>query len=224
MAGLFGIATIQKIRAAINAAFASVRSSGTTLTFTKGDGSTSAVTLDAANRVGTATVGAGNRPIFLNAGTPTASSAAVGSSTKPLFMAAGVLQACGNTLDVNISGTASRATYDADGNNIASTYAKRSEVSSGGVSGSGSNFTQLDSGLMMCWAKGRPSSYSNSRVVFPVSFVDDHVLIIDYATGVLSVNRTGYTMVGIDVDDGGDSSSTHKEYWDYNYVAIGRWK
>lgn len=113
MAGLFGIATIQKIRAAINSAFASVSSSGTTLTFTKGDGSATAVNLDAANRVGTATVGAGNRPIFLSAGTPTASSATVGSSTKPVFMSGGTLQVCGNTLDVNISGTANRATYDA---------------------------------------------------------------------------------------------------------------
>ena len=92
MAGLFGIATIQKIRAAINSAFASVSSSGTTLTFTKGDGSATAVNLDAANRVGTATVGAGNRPIFLSSGTPTASSTTVGSSTKPVFMSGGTLQ------------------------------------------------------------------------------------------------------------------------------------
>ena len=70
MAGLFGIATIQKIRAAINSAFASVSSSGTTLTFTKGDGSATAVNLDAANRVGTATVGAGNLLMFGDLTTP----------------------------------------------------------------------------------------------------------------------------------------------------------
>lgn len=222
MAGLFGIATIQKIRAAINSAFASVSSSGTTLTFTKGDGSTSAVTLDAANRVGTATVGAGNRPIFLSAGTPTASSATVGSSTKPVFMSGGTLQVCGNTLDVNISGTANRATYDANGNNIASTYAKKSEVSSGGVSSSGSNFAQLDSGLMICWGVG--ANWNTAIVTFPVSFIDDHVLVVDYADRVVGVSRTGYWRAGKEVDDGGDSSSSHIEYGHYNYVAIGRWK
>lgn len=224
MAGLFGTATIQKIRAAINSAFASVTSSGTTLTFTKGDGSTSAVTLDAANRVGTATVGAGNRPIFLNAGTPAASSTTVGSSTKPLFMSAGVLQACGGTLDVNISGTATRATYDANGDNIASTYAKKSEVSSGGVSGSGNNFVRLDCGLMFCWGSGRCGSYLN-RVSFPVSFIDDHVVIgvgTTYGGNLASFSKTGFSFSCDWSDAGGDGSGS--DYGVYSYTAIGRWK
>lgn len=223
MAGLFGIATIQKIRAAINSAFASVSSSGTTLTFTKGDGSATAVNLDAANRVGTATVGAGNRPIFLSAGTPTASSATVGSSTKPVFMSGGTLQVCGNTLDVNISGTANRATYDANGNNIASTYAKKSEVSSGGVSSSGSNFAQLDSGLMICWGSGQAKR--NANISFPASFIDDHVVVSlasSYGADILSVSKVGFGYRANSTDIGGEG--TYEVFGIYSYTAIGRWK
>lgn len=223
MAGLLGLATIQKIRAAINSAFAYAVSHGNTLTLTRGDGTTVDVTLDAASRVGTTTVGSGANPIFLNSGTPVASNSNVGSLSKPLYMGGGTLQPCGNTLDVNISGTANRATYDANGNNIASTYAKKSEVSSGGVSGTGSNFVQLDSGLMICWGSGQAKS--NANVSFPASFIDDHVvvsLVSSYGADTLSVSKVGFGYRANSTDIGGEG--TYEVFGIYSYTAIGRWK
>ncbi len=45
-----------------------------------------------------------------------------GSATKPVYVADGVPVQCGNTLDMNISGTAARATNDAKGNQITAYY------------------------------------------------------------------------------------------------------
>lgn len=47
----------------------------------------------AASKLGTSTVGSTNKPIYLNAGTPTVCSATVGSSTRPMYSNAGTLTA-----------------------------------------------------------------------------------------------------------------------------------
>lgn len=82
-------------------------------------------------KLGTATVGSGVKPIYLNAGTPTASSstigaankgvylssgsitpmsATVGSASLPVYMNAGTITQCSTTLGVSITGTAPRLT------------------------------------------------------------------------------------------------------------------
>lgn len=45
-------------------------------------------------KIGTATIGAANKPIYLNAGTPTALSATVGDSAVPAYLNAGTVTAC----------------------------------------------------------------------------------------------------------------------------------
>lgn len=45
-------------------------------------------------KIGTATIGAANKPIYLNAGTPTALSSTVGDSTVPAYLNAGTVTAC----------------------------------------------------------------------------------------------------------------------------------
>lgn len=47
-----------------------------------------------ASKLGSATVGSGTRPIYLNAGTATASSGTVGTASKPVYLNAGTLTAC----------------------------------------------------------------------------------------------------------------------------------
>ena len=51
-----------------------------------------------ATKVGTATVGSSTKPIYLNAGAPTAFSGTVGTASKPVFLNAGAITACSATV------------------------------------------------------------------------------------------------------------------------------
>lgn len=53
-----------------------------------------AATATTATKLGTATIGAANKPIYLNAGTPTALSSTVGDSAVPAYLNAGTVTAC----------------------------------------------------------------------------------------------------------------------------------
>lgn len=55
-------------------------------------------TVGTANKLGTDTVGSTTKPIYLNAGTATASNATVGSSTKPVYMSSGTITASSDTV------------------------------------------------------------------------------------------------------------------------------
>lgn len=61
-------------------------------------------------KVGTATVGAANKGIYLNAGTPTAMSSTVGSTSLPVYLNAGAVTVCSTTLGVSVTGNAATAT------------------------------------------------------------------------------------------------------------------
>ena len=90
-----------------------------------------AATSDVADKLGTSTVGSGVKPIYLNAGTATASTSTVGaankgvymssgtitamystvgSTTVPVYMNAGAITVCSTTLGVSITGNAKTAT------------------------------------------------------------------------------------------------------------------
>lgn len=58
----------------------------------------SATSADSATKVGTATVGGASKPIYLNAGTPTACSSTVGSTIVPVYMNAGTITSTGKTM------------------------------------------------------------------------------------------------------------------------------
>lgn len=70
---------------------------------------TSKLTDGSVTKVGTASVGSGTQPIFLNAGVPTASTATIGSASLPTYSNAGVITACGTTLGVSVTGNAATA-------------------------------------------------------------------------------------------------------------------
>lgn len=67
-------------------------------------------TATTATKLGTASVGSGTKPIYLNAGTATASSSTVGSSTAPVYMNSGTITACGSSLGVSITGNSATST------------------------------------------------------------------------------------------------------------------
>ena len=77
-----------------------------TATTFKGALSGNASTATTATKLGTATVGGTAKPIYLNAGAPTALSATVGSTSKPVYLNAGTLTACSSTV-----GSATQPTY-----------------------------------------------------------------------------------------------------------------
>ena len=77
-----------------------VTGSNATLTVTKGNGTTSTVTVNnvanatKASKLGTGTVGSGVKPIYLNAGSPVASGSTVGNANRPIYMNGGTLSQC----------------------------------------------------------------------------------------------------------------------------------
>ena len=83
-----------------------VKSGGTSSQFLKADGSVDSTTYATAaqltngsvTKLGTATVGSTSKPIYLNAGVPTALSATVGSATKPVYLSAGTITASSSTV------------------------------------------------------------------------------------------------------------------------------
>ena len=66
----------------------------------------------AASKLGTSTIGNSSKPIYLNAGTPTACSTTVGSSTRPIYSNAGTLTAL-SYVAVAYGGTGSTTAKDA---------------------------------------------------------------------------------------------------------------
>ncbi len=72
----------------------------------------------------------------------------VGSSTKPIYLSSGTPTTCDSSLAVSITGTAAKATADASGNTITSTYATKSSLSSYATTSSLSSYLPLSGGTM----------------------------------------------------------------------------
>ena len=60
--------------------------------------SLSSVTVGVASKVGTGTVGSTAKPVYINAGTPTAISGNIGSASKPVYISGGTITACSSTV------------------------------------------------------------------------------------------------------------------------------
>jgi len=76
--------------------------SGHVITVTKGAtylaSTAKAVSATTADKLGTATVGDGNTPIYLSAGSPTKLTATIGTASKPIWLSAGSFVACSATV------------------------------------------------------------------------------------------------------------------------------
>ena len=66
----------------------------------------SATTATTATKLGSATIGSGTQPVYLNAGAATASTSTVGSATQPVYMNKGVLTAGTYTLEKSVPSNA----------------------------------------------------------------------------------------------------------------------
>lgn len=141
-------------------------------------------------KVGTATVGGTAKPIYLNAGAPTALSGNIGSTTQPVYIASGTITAgtalsdgaykamgsitSDNTglvtggaiytsLDAKLdkTGTAAKATADASGNTITTTYQTKVKTATITVPTSGGAVTVTGmTTTALVWVSPAPASFS----------------------------------------------------------------
>lgn len=88
---------IESINGSTTTTIASFKSEGIRLGIGKFIGNLSGVA-DVATKLGSATVGGTAKPMYLNAGVPTALSASIGAANKPIFMNAGTLTASNATI------------------------------------------------------------------------------------------------------------------------------
>ena len=70
------------------------------------DNAVNATNATTATKIGSSTVGSGVNPIYINAGTPTASTSSVGGATQPVYLKNGVLTACNSYSDNDTKNTA----------------------------------------------------------------------------------------------------------------------
>lgn len=182
-----------------------VTGSNATLTVTKGNGTTSTVTVNnvanatTASKLGTGTVGSGVKPIYLNAGAPAASGSTVGSANRPIYMDGGTLSQCSidlSTLAPKVSpaltGSPTAPTQGTSDNStkIATTAFVRNLINQfktdgtlGGIVGGSltqNGWVKFSNGLILQWGSGE------GDFTFPISFTQTCFSVF------LTRNRGGY--------------------------------
>lgn len=145
---------------------------------------------DTASKLGTASVGSGVKPIYLNAGAPAASGSTVGSANRPIYMNGGTLSQCSIDLSTlapkaspALTGSPTAPTQGTSDNStkIANTAFVRNLINQfktdgtlGGIVGGSltqNGWVKFSNGLILQWGSGdgydgaNPSWYS-----FPIAF------------------------------------------------------
>lgn len=157
------------------------------------------------NKIGTSTVGAYDKPIYLSSGSPTACSATKGSASLPVYMSSGTITACtgssifssmsvsGSTLYVTVAGKQRSVTLPSGGG---STITSVNGLSGGTIDGNVSVGGATYSGLSI----RRSSSYywnlhmrSDNTLYFAYNGTSSHKMSLSssgalYITGSLSQN------------------------------------
>ena len=140
---------------------------------------------DTASKLGTATVGSGVKPIYLNAGSPAASGSTVGSANRPIYMNGGTLSQCSIDLSTlapkaspALTGSPTAPTQGTSDNStkIATTEFVRNLINQfkndgtlGGIVGGSltqNGWVKFSNGLILQWGTTR----GGTTVTFPVSF------------------------------------------------------
>lgn len=139
---------------------------------------------DTASKLGTATVGSGVKPIYLNAGSPAASGSTVGSANRPIYMNGGTLSQCSIDLSTlapkaspAFSGTPKSPTPATSDNStkIATTAFVRNLINQfktdgtlGGIVGGSltqNGWVKFSNGLILQWGRG-----ARTYCTFPIAF------------------------------------------------------
>ena len=146
---------------------------------------------DTASKLGTATVGSGVKPIYLNAGSPAASGSTVGSANRPIYMNGGTLSQCSIDLSTlapkaspALTGSPTAPTQGTSDNStkIATTEFVRNLINQfkndgtlGGIVGGSltqNGWVKFSNGLILQW--GTVKGVANGKQYnFPISFINN---------------------------------------------------
>ena len=145
---------------------------------------------DTASKLGTASVGSGVKPIYLNAGSPVASGSTVGNANRPIYMNGGTLSQCSidlSTLAPKVSpaltGSPTAPTQGTSDNStkIATTAFVRNLINQfkndgtlGGIVGGSltqNGWVKFSNGLILQWGNNNgQGSFSRKVYSFPVAY------------------------------------------------------
>lgn len=214
--------------------------------FLAGDGTwktvSSVANATTASKLGTATVGSGVKPIYLNAGSPAASGSTVGSANRPIYMNGGTLSQCSIDLSTlapkaspALTGSPTAPTQGTSDNStkIATTAFVRNLINQfktdgtlGGIVGGSltqNGWVKFSNGLILQWGSANGTDGSNPPWYnFPISFPDICYQVVtnrkDNGWGAVDGNSAGAcdwnkTQVRIYSNDGTVP---------VNYIAIGK--
>lgn len=186
---------------------------------------------DVADKLGTSTVGSGVKPIYLNAGTATAStstvgaankgvymssgtitamSSTVGSTTVPVYMNAGAITVCSTTLGVSITGNAKTATTLQTTRTLWGQSFNGTANVSGSMTGVGPNIVAAANITMTTTGEGNNLSlkYNNDdtkSVILNTSAFKP----FDLATNKLNLGTTAARWLGLYANTGNFSSTLY---------------
>ena len=145
---------------------------------------------DTASKLGTATIGSGVKPIYLNAGSPVASGSTVGSANRPIYMNGGTLSQCSIDLSTlapkaspALTGSPTAPTQGTSDNStkIATTAFVRNLINQfktdgtlGGIVGGSltqNGWAKFSNGLILQWGNNNgQGSFSRKVYSFPVAY------------------------------------------------------
>lgn len=144
---------------------------------------------DTASKLGTASVGSGVKPIYLNAGSPVASGSTVGNANRPIYMNGGTLSQCSIDLSTlapkaspALTGSPTAPTQGTSDNStkIATTAFVRNLINQfktdgtlGGIVGGSltqNGWVKFSNGLILQWGFRSDTGYGGRAVTFPIAF------------------------------------------------------
>lgn len=197
---------------------------------------------DTASKLGTASVGSGVKPIYLNAGAPAASGSTVGSANRPIYMNGGTLSQCSidlSTLAPKVSpaltGSPTAPTQGTSDNStkIATTAFVRNLINQlkndgtlGGIVGGSltqNGWVKFSNGLILQWGSANGTDGSNPPWYnFPIAFSNICYQVV--------TNRKDNGWGAVDGNSAGACNWNAKQVQIYsndgtvpvNYVAIGK--
>ena len=188
---------------------------------------------DTASKLGTATVGSGVKPIYLNAGSPVASGSTVGNANRPIYMNGGTLSQCSidlSTLAPKVSpaltGSPTAPTQGTSDNStkIATTAFVRNLINQfktdgtlGGIVGGSltqNGWVKFSNGLILQWGI---TSDGKKGVSFPIVFKNVYALTMG------NLNNTSWAPHFRDVTTTGFKATVEGTNYSYHgyWIALG---
>ncbi len=200
---------------------------------------------DTASKLGTATVGSGVKPIYLNAGSPAASGSTVGSANRPIYMNGGTLSQCSIDLSTlapkaspALTGSPTAPTQGTSDNStkIATTEFVRNLINQfkndgtlGGIVGGSltqNGWVKFSNGLILQWGSGTANkngaSYGRVSATLPIKINNMLLCVGNMSGSAACLTRVGFNAEKNTISGGWDSfqyNTPNPSTW--RYFVIG---